>query len=570
MKRRTSEPSKFKEPKASPAAAPSPPAKKLKTIKKVRVWWPPTKNRSRSDVSGMFWPARLTAEVGKDKATVVYDNDDVENVLRENIQPAQCPVDFGKEDTPLQVGEFCEVFNGSKTDPAAWIARVKEAGKATYVVKYPFHDGPNDKKKAALVRRARICTPDGEWLFLNPNMKWKDCKYSSPMEAKLIGREALNKWMSKPKAAAAVKKEKKEKKEPKRKATKPAASKAAAAPKASTSAPSVPHAIPGWPHPHVQRFGMHAHNAKFPLPMGAEPPKRMLDASTSVPAPSKQSMAKRLKALGKPTKAKSAYLCFCDKHRPQAQRENPTWKMTEITKYLGDKWKKTGSKDRAPFQKLADKDAERYDREAKAFNERMQQMQMQRAVPAIPPVPAMPPTMMVPPPGVMRPPMPLLVTGFQVFAKETHEKMGDKCNEGVVVERWHKLSDKDKGKFEAKALKESEKIRSQAPRPMSPFQVQGPFPTPMPMPGNQQMVMHTPLMTPTQLMDMEAFKKQIKKVANEDAYYMVIDALRPESKNFQRDAQAAHTFYIDRTKPDVKGLLIALFGMEEFNKLKKK
>lgn len=33
-----------------------------------------------------------------------------------------------------QVGEFCEVFNDSKTDPAAWVAKVKKVSKKLFRV----------------------------------------------------------------------------------------------------------------------------------------------------------------------------------------------------------------------------------------------------------------------------------------------------------------------------------------------------------------------------------------------------------------------------------------------------
>ena len=35
------------------------------------------------------------------------------------------PLQLGKEDTALVPGEFCEVSNHSKQDPAEWFARVK-------------------------------------------------------------------------------------------------------------------------------------------------------------------------------------------------------------------------------------------------------------------------------------------------------------------------------------------------------------------------------------------------------------------------------------------------------------
>lgn len=38
-------------------------------------------------------------------------------------------MDFGKEAIPLQVTEFCEVFNASPTDPCAWAACISKTLK---------------------------------------------------------------------------------------------------------------------------------------------------------------------------------------------------------------------------------------------------------------------------------------------------------------------------------------------------------------------------------------------------------------------------------------------------------
>lgn len=45
------------------------------------------------------------------------------------------------------MGEFVEVFNASKSDPAAWVARVVKISKKAVTVEYPFHDTPNEAHK---------------------------------------------------------------------------------------------------------------------------------------------------------------------------------------------------------------------------------------------------------------------------------------------------------------------------------------------------------------------------------------------------------------------------------------
>lgn len=69
---------------------------------KVRVWWPPTRDKNRTGFSGAFWPAAVVAR-GKSHFTVRYDNEDEERVNCENIFPFEVPVDFGREVEELQV-----------------------------------------------------------------------------------------------------------------------------------------------------------------------------------------------------------------------------------------------------------------------------------------------------------------------------------------------------------------------------------------------------------------------------------------------------------------------------------
>ena len=40
-----------------------------------------------------------------------------------------------------------EVSNNSKTDPAAWVARVVSVTKKNVHVEYPFHDTPSETHK---------------------------------------------------------------------------------------------------------------------------------------------------------------------------------------------------------------------------------------------------------------------------------------------------------------------------------------------------------------------------------------------------------------------------------------
>ena len=72
------------------------------TRSQVRVWWPPTKDRRKTDFSGMYWPAKVVKHTN-DGYEVQYDNGDKESVLSENVSPFNPPFKFGDERCPLQV-----------------------------------------------------------------------------------------------------------------------------------------------------------------------------------------------------------------------------------------------------------------------------------------------------------------------------------------------------------------------------------------------------------------------------------------------------------------------------------
>mmetsp|Transcript_25093 Transcript_25093/g.54568 ORF Transcript_25093/g.54568 Transcript_25093/m.54568 type:complete len:820 (+) Transcript_25093:133-2592(+) len=167
---------------------------------KVRVWWSPSRDRKRSDFGGAYWPAVVLSK-STNKWKVRYDNGDEEDVLLEHISPAEVPVDFGKEKEVLQVGEFCEVYNGSKTDPCAWLGKVAkhDSRTKTYMVDYPFHDSNPEKIEASRVRRARLME-NKEWLVIKPNQTWDDGEVTSPKELELIEEEDIPQYLGETKA----------------------------------------------------------------------------------------------------------------------------------------------------------------------------------------------------------------------------------------------------------------------------------------------------------------------------------------------------------------------------------
>ena len=56
----------------------------------------------RSDFGGAYWPAKVVSRTGQ-SVEVVYDNGEKETVDKENVSPLDLPVEFGEEDSALQV-----------------------------------------------------------------------------------------------------------------------------------------------------------------------------------------------------------------------------------------------------------------------------------------------------------------------------------------------------------------------------------------------------------------------------------------------------------------------------------
>uniref|UniRef100_A0A7S3QY69 Uncharacterized protein n=2 Tax=Dunaliella tertiolecta TaxID=3047 RepID=A0A7S3QY69_DUNTE len=224
---------------------------------KMRVWWCPTEEESKTDYSGAWWPGawcqgglqairiyvqgledcskgwtilpgiihdtpiqefsrnsnwgrlgmwarlstlsplpftcavRIMAKGPGTRYMVKYDNGETGSVLAEHLSPYEVPMDFGKEALPLQVTEFCEVFNGSSTDPCAWAACISRTLKnGEYTVRYPFHDTEPEKIPASRIRRLRVLEGD-TWKLLRPNQHWRGGEVTSPMELETIDEEEL-------------------------------------------------------------------------------------------------------------------------------------------------------------------------------------------------------------------------------------------------------------------------------------------------------------------------------------------------------------------------------------------
>eukprot|EP00879_Flechtneria_rotunda_P008086 GHRR01008470.1.p1 GENE.GHRR01008470.1~~GHRR01008470.1.p1 ORF type:complete len:230 (+),score=42.74 GHRR01008470.1:358-1047(+) len=83
----------------------------------------------------------------------------------------------------MQVGEFVEVSNNSKTDPCAWVGVCATVGQKC-LIDYPFHDSPSEYIKPHLLRRARVWD-DFDWQYIEPGQTWKAGEVTSPLELHL-------------------------------------------------------------------------------------------------------------------------------------------------------------------------------------------------------------------------------------------------------------------------------------------------------------------------------------------------------------------------------------------------
>tara|TARA_B100000927_G_C16421142_1_gene451411 strand:+ start:179 stop:595 length:417 start_codon:yes stop_codon:yes gene_type:complete len=76
----------------------------------------------------------------------------------------------------------------------------------------------------------------------------------------------------------------------------------------------------------------------------------------------------------KPKRAKSAFMFYCDKHRPkliEAQKKNGGKVVIgDVSKTLGANWKKLKASQRKTFDSLAAKDKERYEKAIAEYNEK--------------------------------------------------------------------------------------------------------------------------------------------------------------------------------------------------------
>jgi hypothetical protein len=74
------------------------------------------------------------------------------------------------------------------------------------------------------------------------------------------------------------------------------------------------------------------------------------------------------KDLNAPKRPRSSYMIFCADVRDKVASENPTLKLTELSKKLGERWASTTEEVKAEFQKRAEEEREKYKQEDEEYN----------------------------------------------------------------------------------------------------------------------------------------------------------------------------------------------------------
>jgi chromatin remodeling complex protein RSC6 len=69
----------------------------------------------------------------------------------------------------------------------------------------------------------------------------------------------------------------------------------------------------------------------------------------------------------KPKGPKGAYMCFVQIARPKINAAHPDMKFADIAKMLGEQWKSMDPETRTGYEKMAEQDKERYQREISAY-----------------------------------------------------------------------------------------------------------------------------------------------------------------------------------------------------------
>lgn len=76
---------------------------------------------------------------------------------------------------------------------------------------------------------------------------------------------------------------------------------------------------------------------------------------------------KKIKDPNKPKRALSAFFYYANEERPKVRSLNPDFSVGEVAKELGRQWNELTETEKAPYEKQAEEDRARYDREMQVY-----------------------------------------------------------------------------------------------------------------------------------------------------------------------------------------------------------
>ena len=83
---------------------------------------------------------------------------------------------------------------------------------------------------------------------------------------------------------------------------------------------------------------------------------------------------KRKKDPDRPKRATTAYLVFCERHRKSVMRKNPELRSKQVTTELARLWQAVENRERSICQEVAQKDAQRHEREMEEYRKRQRKV----------------------------------------------------------------------------------------------------------------------------------------------------------------------------------------------------
>jgi len=108
----------------------------------------------------------------------------------------------------------------------------------------------------------------------------------------------------------------------------------------------------------------------YPIPGEKKKRKRSSSRSKSPRRSSSPKKKRQKKDKDAPKRGLSAYILFCNDKRPELRKKYPDESITQLASRLGKAWGKLSDSDKKPFNKEAEKDKERYEKEMKKYEKK--------------------------------------------------------------------------------------------------------------------------------------------------------------------------------------------------------